>query len=389
MAAPRSSEDLDSLTTPSRRRLMSTPRSLDLAITNRCNLRCLYCYHFGGSDDVGLDLPTAEWLRFFEELKACAVTDVCLCGGEPFIREDLKELVDGLVRNRMRFSILSNGTLITDEMAAFLKSTRRCDSVQISIDGASPGTHDAARGQGTFRLAVQGLKTLQKNGLSAAVRVTIHKYNVHHLDEIARLLLEELGLPAFSTNSAGLLGLCRVNATDIQLNVEERSLAMATLLKLERKYPGRITANAGPLAEARMWLEMEQARRSRQPARPTGGCLLSCGGVFTKMAVRADGVMVPCSQMPHIELGRINRDSLREIWQKHPDLQRLRERRDIPLAEFEFCAGCAYLPYCKGSCPALAHSLTGLENHPNPGDCLKRFLEQGGRLPDETRLESP
>jgi SynChlorMet cassette radical SAM/SPASM protein ScmE len=368
---------------------MSTPRSLDLAITNRCNLRCLYCYHFGGSDDVGLDLPTAEWLQFFEELKACAVTDVCLCGGEPFIREDLKELVDGLVRNRMRFSILSNGTLITDEMAAFLKSTRRCSSIQISIDGGSPGPHDAARGQGTFWLAVQGLKTLQKNGLPAAVRVTIHKYNIHHLDEIARLLLEELGLPAFSTNSAGLLGLCRLNATDIQLNVEERSLAMATLLRLERKYPGRITANAGPLAEARTWLEMEQARRCRQPERPRGGRLLSCGGVFTKMAVRADGVMVPCSQLPHIELGRINRDSLRETWQNHTELQRMRERRDIPLAGFNYCTGCEYLPYCKGSCPALTYSLTGHENQPNPGDCLKRFLEQGGRPPDETRLESP
>ncbi len=85
-----------------------------------CNLRCKYCSHFSGAGDVGRDLPAEEWLRFFEELNRCAVLNVTLQGGEPFCREDLEELIEGIVRNRMRFNILSNGTLITDEIAAFL-----------------------------------------------------------------------------------------------------------------------------------------------------------------------------------------------------------------------------------------------------------------------------
>jgi SynChlorMet cassette radical SAM/SPASM protein ScmE len=369
-------------------KVMRTPKSLDLAITNRCNLRCLYCYHFGGSGATAPDLPKEEWLRFFDELKDCAVLEVCLGGGEPFIREDLKELIDGVVRNRMRFNILSNGTLITDDISAFIKSTRRCNHVQISIDGAAPEPHDAARGKGNFYRAVEGLKTLQKHGIPATVRVTIHKHNVHHLEEIARLLLEEFGLPSFSTNAAGFIGLCRLNCEDIQLNVEERSLAMETLLKLTRKYPGRIQAAAGPLAEARMWIEMKRARRERRAAPSGRGCLASCGGVFGKMAVRGDGVMVPCNQLPHIELGRINQDILREVWQNHPELRRMRERRDIPLAKFEFCDGCEYTAYCTGNCPALAYTLLGKDDHPSPDACLKRFLEQGGRLPDEKLLEA-
>jgi organic radical activating enzyme len=52
--------------------------------------------------------------------------NVTLQGGEPFYRKDLNELVGGIVENRMRFNILSNGTLITDEMAALLASTGRC-----------------------------------------------------------------------------------------------------------------------------------------------------------------------------------------------------------------------------------------------------------------------
>lgn len=363
-------------------RLMRTPKSVDLSITNRCNLNCAYCYHFESEGDSGTDLPTEAWLSFFEELTSCAVLDVTLAGGEPFLRKDLKELIEGIVKNRMRFSILTNGTLVTDEIADYVALTGRCNSVQVSVDGSWPGPHDAFRGEGNFERAVAGLQRLRAHGIPVTVRVTIHRHNVGDLDAIARFLLEEIGLPNFSTNSAGYVGQCRSHADDVQLTIEERSRAMQALLRLSERYKGRIGANAGPLAEARHWLEMEAARREqREPIRDCG-YLRSCGGVFSKMAVRADGMMVPCSQMSHIELGRIHEVGLKEAWQNHPELQRLRERRDIPLVDFEFCKGCPYIPYCRGNCPALAYTLTGEENHPSPDACLRRFLEAGGLLPE-------
>ncbi len=363
--------------------LMNTPRSVDLAITNQCNLRCTYCSHFTSAGDVGDDLPTEEWLRFFEELNRCAVMDVILQGAEPFCRESLKQLIQGIVRNRMRFTILSNGTLITDEMASFLASTYRCDAVQISIDGSTPKIHDACRGKGNFVRAMEGIKILRRHDLPVSVRVTVHKHNLKDLEDIARFLLEEVGLPSFSTNSASFMGLCRYNAEEVQLSLEDRVMAMETLLRLHRKYNGRINAEAGPLAEAETWLEMEKARQERRERMPGRGFLTGCGGPMTKLAVRADGVIVPCIQMSHIELGRINRDDLHEVWQNHPELKRLRERRNIPLSDFEFCKGCDYIPYCTGNCPALAYTILGEENHPSPDACLRKFLEEGGRLPDE------
>ncbi|MGB9597888.1 MAG: SPASM domain-containing protein, partial [Candidatus Poribacteria bacterium] len=94
----------------------------------------------------------------------------------------------------------------------------------------------------------------------------------------------------------------------------------------------------------------------------------------------------PCSQLSHIELGRINKDDLMDIWQNHPKMNRMRNRRTIPLNEFEFCQGCDYINYCTGNCPALSYTLLGIEDHPSPDACLKRFLEDGGRLPDESLL---
>jgi SynChlorMet cassette radical SAM/SPASM protein ScmE len=363
-------------------RIMNMPKSVEIDITGRCNLRCAYCSHFSSAGDVDVDLPTGEWLTFFEELGRAAVMQVTLGGGEPFIRQDLKELLEGIVRNRMRFNILTNGTLITDEIAAYMASTRRCGRVQVSIDGSRPSTHDACRGDGNFLRAITGLKILQKHGIPATVRVTINKNNVHDLEGIARFLLEDLGLPSFSTNAASFFGQCRENNDQLRLTTAERSYAIDIMVRLCRKYKDCIGASAGPLADGLTWEYMEKARKDGRESLPGGGYLRSCGGVFRKLAVRSDGVMTPCVQMGHIELGRVNKVSLGAVWKEHPDLTSLRKRCDIPLNEFAFCKGCEYLPYCSGDCPALAYTITGQENRPNP-DCLRTFLREGGSLPAE------
>ena len=365
-----------------RMRVMRTPKSVDIDITDRCNLRCRYCYFYTSPADVK-DLPQEEWLRFFDELNRCAVTTVCLAGGEPFIREDLQDILAGVVRNRMRYSILSNGTLINDDIVSYIASTRRCDYVQVSIDGSIPITHDSFRGQGSFFRAVEGIRCLQRNKVPVAVRVTIHRQNVHDLENIAKLLLEDIGLPSFSTNSAGYMGLCQKNTEQVQLSTEDRHLAMTTLLKLIEKYGERISATAGPLAEARGWREMEEARRRGLESLPGRGCLVGCGCTFDKIAVRADGVIVPCNMLSHIELGRINVDSLASIWLNHASMWKIRERRSIPLSRFEFCRGCEYINYCTGNCPALAYSLLGEVDHPSPDACLRKYLAEGGKLTEE------
>ena len=155
--------------------VMRTPREVEIQITSRCNLRCRYCSFFDNPEPEYLDLPTGEWLRFFDELGALGVMKTTLTGGEPFLREDLPLLVDGIVRNRMRFSILSNGAAIRDGMAEYLASTGRCDGVQVSVDGSGPATHDVFRGAGSFDGAVRGLRTLLRHRVPATSRVTVHR----------------------------------------------------------------------------------------------------------------------------------------------------------------------------------------------------------------------
>jgi Fe-coproporphyrin III synthase len=84
--------------------------------------------------------------------------------------------------------------------------------------------------------------------------------------------------------------------------------------------------------------------------------------------------------LSHMKLGRINQDSLIDIWQNSPALNEIRRRQNIPLRQFDFCATCPYTSYCTGNCPGMAYSLTGQVNYPSPDACLRQFLMDGGRI---------
>ncbi len=104
------------------------------------------------------------------------------------------------------------------------------------------------------------------------------------------------------------------------------------------------------------------------------GSLTACGCVFNKLAVHHDGMISPCNMLAGLDLGRINRDAIKTIWRTHPILQELKDRRQIPMSKVPGCENCEWVPYCNGSCPGLAYSMTGDFNMANPHDCYRRFL---------------
>jgi len=148
------------------------PKSVDLALTGRCNLSCRYCF-YADSMTTRTDLPAERWLDFFTELGGLGVQRVCLSGGEIFVRPDIFALIDGVIENKMRYNILSNGTLITpDVIGAFSEGKRRLrlDSIQVSVDGSCAAIHDLSRPHKSFDRAVRGLRLLVEGKFPATVR---------------------------------------------------------------------------------------------------------------------------------------------------------------------------------------------------------------------------
>src|ERR1700693_2738895 len=94
-------------------------RSLRLSVTDRCNLRCLYCM----PEEEYVWLPREELLTF-EELNCLVeifaglgVTDVRLTGGEPLLRHQLDRLIAMLAANPALhdLALTTNGVLLTDQ----------------------------------------------------------------------------------------------------------------------------------------------------------------------------------------------------------------------------------------------------------------------------------
>lgn len=360
----------------------SAPRELDLSLTGHCNLRCRYCFY---ADEMTSrsDLPTEQWLRFLEEAGALGVQRVCLSGGEVFTRRDLWTVIDGVIANRMRYSILTNGTLITEttvEKFAVGKRRLRLDSIQVSLDGSCSEVHDRSRPPASFERALRGLRLLKAHSLPVTVRVTINRHNADDLPSIARLLLEDIGLESFSTNEAEPMGTACCWADDTVLTDRQRQQAMTTLSRLAEIYPGRISATAGPLARAHMFQEIEERLQRGEAGIPGRGTLCSCGGVFDKMAVLHDGTMVPCTMLPTLTMGIIGRVSFSEAWQRHPAINVVRARSRVPLSSLPECADCEYTGFCTGGCPATVMARTGHILGRDDLSCYRAWRQQGDGL---------
>lgn len=368
------------MSSSSKNKKLPPPKSISISITGKCNLKCNYCFY--ANEMAGLkDMPTATWLKVFEELTKIGIMDVSLTGGEALLRPDIFELIDGIIANRMRYNILSNGTLIDEKLLNKFeigKRRLRLDYIQVSIDGSTAAIHNQSRPD-SFAKAIRGLRLLKEAGFPMAVRVTINRHNLNDLENIAKLLLEDIGVRSFGTNEAMPIGSgCRSDA-ETALTSKHKMAAMATIGRLQRRYPGRLQAQAGPQAKRKMYAEMVHARRTGEKPRAwTMGYLTSCGCVFSKIDVLHDGSVVPCCMLPGLVLGNVTSESLLDIWYHHSTMNALRERRRIPMNEVPGCETCEWNLYCNGSCPGLAHQLTGDFNRANPEDCFRNFLKETG-----------
>ncbi|CAK0759979.1 Radical SAM protein [Gammaproteobacteria bacterium] len=355
--------------------VMNTPRSVDLSLTGKCNLRCKTCFYADEMQSLR-DMSTERWLVLMDELGTLGVMHANLSGGEPLARRDFPTILARLVANRLRFSMNSNGILFDAESARLLADTHRCDTVQVSMDGSCPEIHNLIRGPGAFEGAMRGIHHLLGAGLKISVRVTINRINVHDLPALFHLLFEEMGFSQVSTNEVFARGAGRCYVDELELNAEERVVARHHCLDAAARYPS-LGAMAGPLVEARQLADIRAAMAGRSDwQRNGGGYLSACGSVFNKLAILHNGAVVPCTQLPHLVLGYVGQEPLGTLWRQAEALRYLRERRHIPLERLEGCRGCRYQCFCTGGCPAMAYAATGELTAVDPRGCYQRLLAE-------------
>ncbi|HEY8404894.1 MAG TPA: GTP 3',8-cyclase MoaA [Flavobacteriales bacterium] len=148
---------------------------LRLAVTDRCNLRCLYCMPAAGlrwlpRKDI---LSYEEMERLLSILSQAGITKLRFTGGEPFMRKDFIHLLES-VSNKQWFekiSITTNGTLLLPHIPK-LKQLG-IHSVNLSLDTVDKQRFETMTRRNDFNLVMESFHSLLAHGIRTKVNAII------------------------------------------------------------------------------------------------------------------------------------------------------------------------------------------------------------------------
>ena len=155
-----------------------------ISITDRCNLKCVYCMPSEGLRFFKKrDLMTDdEILRFIRIAVRHGLRKVRITGGEPLMRRDCTGLVSSIKKTGVRdLSMTSNGILLS-EAAEHLKKAG-LDRVNISLDTMKPDRYMSITGGGDIDAVWESIKRAEETGLTP-VKINVVPIRGMNDDEI-------------------------------------------------------------------------------------------------------------------------------------------------------------------------------------------------------------
>lgn len=130
--------------------------------TIRCNLRCKMCYQAQTRAERQDELDTKQILEVFEKLKN-KIKSIKLVGGEPFVRQDIFELISFWDAAGKKVILQTNCTLLDERMIDAIKKNKNISDVLTSLDGPRE-IHDLIRGvPGSFDRLQKAIKLMKEN----------------------------------------------------------------------------------------------------------------------------------------------------------------------------------------------------------------------------------
>jgi Predicted Fe-S oxidoreductases len=262
-------------------------------------------------------------------------------GGEPLLREDLFELASYATEKGLKAALGTNGTLITDPVAAKLASCG-IRVAAISLDSSQPEHHDTFRGvEGSWRRAIEGIEASLRNGIQVQINTTVTWQNYQEIPEIMALA-EHLGARSFHLFFLVPTG----RGTQIQdITAEMYEEMIRGLLDTLASTPSSLTVR--PVCAPQF---LRIAAEKGMDLTPWGrGCVAG----LTYCRIYPSGEVTPCPYLP-VSLGNIRTTRFSDLWFHSPVFKVLRDRDNLTGK----CRQCEYRGIC-GGCRARAYGLSG------------------------------
>lgn len=297
-----------------------------------CNQACRHCYTYERVASDRRRVGKEALVAMMDECRSLGAEIFYLTGGEPFLREDLFDLI-AFATARSRAILFTNGTLVTPERAARLAAHRERLVVQISLEGPDEGTNSLLRGNGSFALAMEGIRNLLRAGVRVGVSSTPTPQTAARVPELTRLLagIQEGGhgvdyhhiiyvLDAGNARKGGSARLAAADLMDVVIGCKEavrraKEEGVRTKIKITNDKIFEAIASNGPRKDL-------------------------CGAGYTILGINADGMLHPCATTMHDpsfnlgmlldERGNYVPGEIGRLWRESAAVQRIRSFTVLP-----------------------------------------------------------
>ncbi len=147
-----------------------------ISITDRCNLRCRYCMPEGIPGIPGEEILTyEEIIRVCSQAAALGISNYKITGGEPLVREECYQLVEGLkqIPGVRQVTMTTNGVLLQEALPRFL--TSGLDGINISLDTVNPALYRQITGFDKLSRVLLAIEAAAAGALRVKINVVLQK----------------------------------------------------------------------------------------------------------------------------------------------------------------------------------------------------------------------
>ena len=309
---------------------LTAPIRVDLALTFRCQNKCIHCYTGGSKESK--ELTTEQWKKVIDRLFDLGVFIYTFTGGEPTLREDLAELLEYTQKTGAVSGLITNGRRLSDKKNVQRLVETGLDFAQVTIESHEPKIHDRITGvKGSWKETVKAIKNLVPTPIYLTTNTTLNTYNADSFLETIGFL-KKLGVERFASNSLIYSGKGPKVSDKFALSLEQ----LRSLLP-------KIKAKAEEYNMKFLWYTPTQYCELDPVSLGLG--IKSCTAARINLCVGPEGLVYPC-QSYFESLGNILTDPWDKIW-NNPLAVSIRNREYAP----EKCDNCPQLAVCGGGCP--------------------------------------
>ena len=290
--------------------------SLQIHITNKCNLKCSYCYV---DKENNPEIPKEKILSLINQARANNITDLQLLGGEPLLHPDIKEIISCASKKGFRVWIFTNAVLIDKSWISFFK---RFQDLRLIIKLDSYEGYKIHSGTDLYNMTINKIKLCVDSKIKCYAFIMVTSTNFPHIENLVKTSFWLGAVPIIERYLP-------TNTLDINKDLEITVIQWNDIIQIYRKY-----------------------FKNRIPKHNFVSRVLDshCSCYCSTISINLDGEALPCPYASkELSLGNVNAVPLGRIINNY--FRRTNEWNRIP----DECISCSHKKLCRGGCKTYAY----------------------------------